>query len=139
MKRLFERLTKAKTLARGMTRMLAIMLLMLAIVLSVFLIQETWVLISILLKNEPSHNGYAMIEGIVVWFLYFEFIALIAKYFESGYHFPLRYFIYIGITAIVRLVIVDHEKPMATLIYSGAILVLLGALYIANSKLLKRT
>ena len=135
----FEKLIEAKTLARGMTRMLAIMLLMLAAVLSILLIQETWELISILLRNQPTHDSYKMVEGIVVWFLYFEFIALIAKYFESKYHFPLRYFIYIGITAIVRLVIVDHEKPMATLIYSAAILVLLGALYIANSKLLKRT
>ncbi len=49
-----------------------------------------------------------LVEGLVVYFLYFEFIALIVKYFESGFHFPLRYFVYIGITAIVRLIIVDH-------------------------------
>jgi protein PsiE len=79
-----------------------------------------------------------MIEVIVIWFLYFEFIALIAKYFESKFHFPLRYFIYIGITAIIRLIIVDHEKPFSTLIYALAILVLLVSLYIANSHLLKR-
>lgn len=41
---------------------------------------------------------------------YFEFIALIVKYFQSGFHFPLRYFVYIGITAIVRLIIVDHKS-----------------------------
>lgn len=135
----FTKLIKAQTLAKGITRMLAIMLFMLAAVLSIFLVQETWMLISILLRNQPAHGSYEMIEIIIIWFLYFEFIALIAKYFESKYHFPLRYFIYIGVTAIVRLVIVDHEKPMATLIYSIAILVLLGALYIANSRLLKRT
>lgn len=133
-----KEIIKAETLVKAMRRMQAFMLLTLAIVLSVFLIRETWMLIDILLKNRPHLDNYEMIEAIIIWFLYFEFIALIAKYFESNFHFPLRYFIYIGITAIVRLVIVDHDKPTATLIYSLAILVLLGALYVANSKLLKR-
>ncbi|KGA66041.1 phosphate-starvation-inducible E family protein [Yersinia enterocolitica] len=73
-----------------------------------------------------------LIEGIVIYFLYFEFIALIVKYLESGYHFPLRYFIYIGITAIIRLIIVDHENPIDTLIYSGSILLLVVTLYFSQ-------
>ncbi|MNL71583.1 phosphate-starvation-inducible protein PsiE [compost metagenome] len=74
----------------------------------------------------------------MIYFLYFEFIALIVKYFESGYHFPLRYFIYIGITAIIRLIIVDHKNPFDTLIYAGAILLLVVTLYLANTDRLKR-
>ena len=79
-----------------------------------------------------------LVEGLVVYFLYFEFIALIVKYFESGFHFPLRYFVYIGITAIVRLIIVDHESPLAVLIYSAAILILVITLWLCNSNRLKR-
>lgn len=79
-----------------------------------------------------------LLEGLLVYFLYFEFIALIIKYFEVKYHFPLRYFIYIGITAIIRLIIIDHESPMDTLLYAGAILVLVITLYIANTQQLKR-
>ena len=41
----------------------------------------------------------------MTWFLYFEFLTMIAKYYQSGLHFPLRYFIYIGIAAIIRLII----------------------------------
>ncbi len=54
--------------------------------------------------------------------LYFlEFIALIVKYLSLALHFPLRYFaVYIGITAIVRLIIVDHKTPMDVLLYSAA-------------------
>lgn len=90
----------------------------------------------------PVHPGpvskYKLVEGLVVYFLYFEFIALIVKYFESGFHFPLRYFVYIGITAIVRLIIIDHESPMAVLIYSAAILILVITLWLCNSNRLKR-
>ncbi|MDI0506903.1 phosphate-starvation-inducible protein PsiE, partial [Escherichia coli] len=80
----------------------------------------------------------ASLEGLVVYFLYFEFIALIVKYFQSGFHFPLRYFVYIGITAIVRLIIVDHKSPLDVLIYSAAILLLVITLWLCNSKRLKR-
>jgi len=55
-------------------------------------------------------NYQHFIEEILVFFLYFEFVALIVKYFKNNYHFPLRYFIYIGITAIVRLIIVEAER-----------------------------
>ncbi|EAG3487399.1 phosphate-starvation-inducible protein PsiE, partial [Listeria monocytogenes] len=79
-----------------------------------------------------------MTQDILTFFLYFEFIALIIKYFEAQYHFPLRYFIYIGITAIIRFIILDHSSAVSTLILSGAILLLVMALFIANTKLLKR-
>lgn len=121
-----------------MKRLLAYLLIILVIILSGFLIRTTWTLLTILIDEHPNHDDHAMIGAIIIWFLYFEFIALIAKYFESKLHFPLRYFIYIGITAIIRLIILDHGNPSGTLIYSLAILVLLGALYISNTPLLKR-
>ncbi|MBE5100246.1 phosphate-starvation-inducible PsiE family protein, partial [Priestia aryabhattai] len=42
----------------------------------------------------------------------------------ENYHFPLRYFLYIGITALIRLVIVEHDNPVNTLLHTCAILVL---------------
>lgn len=77
-------------------------------------------------------NYQNFIEEILVFFLYFEFVALIVKYFKNNYHFPLRYFIYIGITAIVRLIIVEHDDPKSVLIWSGAILLLVISLAIAE-------
>lgn len=82
------------------------------------------------LASDGSYQNF--IEEIVVFFLYFEFVALIVKYFKNNYHFPLRYFIYIGITAIVRLIIVQHDNPYSVLIWSGAILLLVISLAIAE-------
>lgn len=124
--------------ARVLQTVLNIGLLLLGVILIVFLAKETYALIQVLFINSAKSSSYLLIEGIVIYFLYFEFIALIVKYFQSGYHFPLRYFIYIGITAIVRLIIVDHKDPMDTLIYACAILVLVIALYLANTDKLKR-
>ncbi|RIW09079.1 phosphate-starvation-inducible protein PsiE, partial [Escherichia coli] len=46
-------------------------------------------LLSMLFAPEQT-SKYELVEGLVVYFLYFEFIALIVKYFQSGFHFPLR-------------------------------------------------
>lgn len=77
-------------------------------------------------------NYQSFIEEILVFFLHFEFVALIVKYFKNNYHFPLRYFIYIGITAIVRLIIVEHDDPKSVLVWSAAILLLVISLAIAE-------
>lgn len=124
-------------IATAMQTVLNLGLLCLGIILIVFLGKETLHLADVLFTPEPT-SKYRLVEGLVVYFLYFEFIALIVKYFQSGFHFPLRYFVYIGITAIVRLIIIDHESPMAVLIYSAAILILVITLWLCNSNSLKR-
>ncbi|MFQ1047060.1 phosphate-starvation-inducible protein PsiE, partial [Avibacterium paragallinarum] len=106
---------------------LNISLLVLAFILVVFLAKETYGLIMVLFE-QSEEASYVLIEKIVVYFLYFEFLALIVKYFKTDYHFPLRYFLYIGITAMVRLIIVDHSSSINTLLFSGAILLMVIAL-----------
>ncbi|PFL15698.1 phosphate-starvation-inducible protein PsiE [Bacillus cereus] len=112
-------------------------LICLGIVLSVFLMKEVIQFIQEL-KLSGEESSYHLIDSIVVFFLYFEFIVMIIKYFQMNFHFPLRYFIYIGIAAIVRLIIIDHDSPMDSLLYACAILVLISALFIANSKIIRR-
>lgn len=128
----------ARHLATVLQWVLNLGLLSLAIILIVFLGKETIHLANVLFNTSEQSSSYLLIEGIVIYFLYFEFIALIVKYFQSGYHFPLRYFVYIGITAIIRLIIVDHKNPFDTLCYSAAILMLVITLWLANSNRLKR-
>ena len=128
----------ARHLATVLQWVLNLGLLSLAIILIVFLGKETIHLANVLFNTGEQSSSYLLIEGIVIYFLYFEFIALIVKYFQSGYHFPLRYFVYIGITAIIRLIIVDHKNPFDTLCYAAAILILVVTLWLANSNRLKR-
>lgn len=130
--------TLATRLAFVLQMVLNAGLIALACILVIFLGKETIHLANVLLNTGQQTSSYLLIEGIVIYFLYFEFIALIVKYFQSGYHFPLRYFVYIGITAIIRLIIVDHKNPFDTLAYTFAILILVVTLWLANSNRLKR-
>ncbi|OMC67223.1 phosphate-starvation-inducible protein PsiE [Paenibacillus sp. FSL H7-0326] len=121
-------------IAKYLQQLLNVMLLLLAIILSMFLVRKTMVILdSLLIQSEPT-SYYYLTEGILVYFLYFEFLSLIVKYFTHNYHFPLRYFIYIGITAIIRLIIINHEDPIDTFTYCLSILVLVITLFIANTR-----
>ena len=75
---------------------------------------------------------YNLIEELITFFLYFEFIGFIVKYFKNNFHFPLDFFLYIGITAIVRLLIIDHESAFDNLIWSVAIFVLVCSLVLVE-------
>ena len=83
--------------------------------------------------NIQGYSTYSLlIEDLITFFLYFEFIALIVKYFKNNFHFPLNFFLYIGITAIVRLLIIDHESSYDNLIWSVAIFVLVCSLVLVE-------
>src|SRR5699024_974373 len=96
-------------------------LVCLAMILSFLLLYEFFILSIILLVDECADYDLYL-ANILIFFLYFEFIAMIVKYFNEDYHFPLRYFLYIGITAMVRFIIVDHDDVVNTMFYSFVIL-----------------
>lgn len=99
----------------------------LAVVLVIALCKISYSLFLMVLT--PDHIvTNALAEQILNFFLYFGFLGLISQYFRSGYHFPLRYFIYTGITAMVRLIIVDHDSATSTILFAGAILLMVIAL-----------
>ena len=106
-------------------------LVFLAIILSILLIQELIIFGQILFQEQNS-DYKLFLANILLFFLYFEFITMIVKYFKEDYHFPLRYFLYIGITAMIRLIIVDHDHPINTLFYSIVILILIIGYFIMN-------
>lgn len=104
--------------------------------LSYSLFTEAYSLYQLSIGNSEK---FQIVEKIVIFFLYFEFLALIVKYFKSNYHFPLRYFLYIGITAMVRLIIVDHSDALHTLLFALSILVMIIALYIVHTDRLQKS
>ncbi|MBW5406157.1 phosphate-starvation-inducible protein PsiE [Morganella morganii] len=127
-------LSQSRLISRFLQWVSSAVLLLLAIILIAFLIKETVILAALLFKANDRLSLYSLVDGVIIYFLYFEFIALIIKYFQSNYHFPLHYFIYIAITAVIRLVVVEHKQPSLLIVYSIAILILVFALHIANTE-----
>ncbi|MDF2068580.1 phosphate-starvation-inducible protein PsiE [Bacillus sp. Cr_A10] len=112
-------------------------LVLLALILSFLLIKELTIFVKMLMV-EGSNDYKQFLANILIFFLYFEFITMIVKYFKEDYHFPLRYFLYVGITAMIRLIIVEHDHPIDTLLYSIVILILIIGYFIMNVTPLER-
>ncbi|WGE68798.1 phosphate-starvation-inducible protein PsiE [Actinobacillus equuli] len=115
---------------------LNISLLVAGLLLSYSLFSEAYSLFELLANHSEK---FQIVEKIVIFFLYFEFLALIVQYFKYNYHFPLRYFLYIGITAMVRLIIVDHSNAIHTLLFALSILVMIIALFIVHTDRLRKS
>ena len=130
-----NRLTNPKPFKEFIPKVLQVILniglTVLAVALCVMLIIEMVEFLKFIVSGEKQEYKYFLAK-ILVFFLYFEFITMIVKYFKEDYHFPLRYFMYIGITAMLRLIIVEHESAMDTLLFALVILILIIGYYIIN-------
>jgi protein PsiE len=81
-----------------------------------------------------AEKGHTTIDDILLLFIYLELGAMIGIYFKTN-HMPVRFLIYVAMTALTRLLIADvqahHRLDMGIVLVSGAILLLaLAALVI---------
>ncbi|KWW15501.1 phosphate-starvation-inducible protein PsiE [Peribacillus simplex] len=111
-----------KSLIKLYQIVLNIALIILSLILTYFLFRELYYILSdILLENGDVHGTFSKI---LVFFLYFGFISMILTYFKESHHFPLRYLLYIGITATIRFIIVNNGNSFQNLWLSLVILML---------------
>jgi phosphate starvation-inducible membrane PsiE len=72
-------------------------------------------------------KGHASIDDILLLFIYLELGAMVGIYFKTN-HMPVRFLIYVGITALTRMLIADiqhnHTPDQGILLIAGAILLL---------------
>jgi protein PsiE len=72
-------------------------------------------------------KGHASIDDILLLFIYLELGAMVGIYFKTN-HMPVRFLIYVGITALTRLLVGDiashHQLDWGLLVVPAAILLL---------------
>ncbi len=80
-------------------------------------------------------KGHAAIDDILLLFIYLELGAMVGIYFKTN-HMPVRFLIYVAMTALTRLLISDvqaHHRPDMGVVYvTGAILLLAVATLIVR-------
>src|SRR5215207_9818429 len=80
-------------------------------------------------------KGHASIEDILLLFIYLELGAMVGIYFKTN-HMPVRFLIYVAITALTRLLIsnVSHHNPpdMGIIYLCGGILLLALAILVVR-------
>jgi phosphate starvation-inducible membrane PsiE len=95
--------------------------------LALFAIGATIVWAAVAAFIGMASKGYAKIDDILLLFIYLELGAMVGIYFKTN-HMPVRFLIYVGMTALTRLMISDlqdHHRPGLEVIYvTAAILIL---------------
>lgn len=78
---------------------------------------------------------FASIDDILLLFIYLELGAMVGIYFKTN-HMPVRFLIYIAITALTRLLISaiqhEHKADMGLIIITGSILILAFAILVVR-------
>ncbi|SEQ19091.1 Phosphate starvation-inducible membrane PsiE [Pseudomonas cuatrocienegasensis] len=80
-------------------------------------------------------KGQITVDDILLLFIYLELAAMVGIYFKTN-HMPIRFMIYVAITALTRLLISDishHHRPdVGVVMVSGAILLLALAILVVR-------
>jgi len=77
---------------------------------------------------EMLHQEKISVDDILLLFIYLELLAMSGIYFRTN-HMPLRFLLYIGVTALIRLLISDvshHKSPDEGILYLTGGVVLLS-------------
>ena len=95
--------------------------------LALFAIGATIVWSAIAAFLGMAAKGHASIDDILLLFIYLELGAMVGIYFKTN-HMPVRFLIYVAMTALTRLLISDvqahHRLDMGVVYVTGAILLL---------------
>ena len=95
--------------------------------LALFAIGGATVWSAVFAFSEMVAAGSATIADILLLFIYLELGAMVGIYFKTN-HMPVRFLIYVAITALTRMMIGDlqvHHEPTLEILYAaGAILLL---------------
>lgn len=82
---------------------------------------------------EMTGKGHASIEDLLLLFIYLEIGSMVGIYFKTN-HMPVRFLLYVGITALTRHMIgyVQKDAPpdMGVLILAGGTLILALAVFV---------
>ena len=103
--------------------------------LALFAIGATTAWASVMTFLDMVKAGHVSVDDILLLFIYLELGAMVGIYFKTN-HMPVRFLIYVAITALTRLLISDvshHNGPGLGVVYvSGAILLLAMAILVVR-------
>ena len=94
-----------------------------------FFVKELWELVTMLMHVDLATDFFGVAERILETFLFFEFVVLTREYFIQD-RISLQNFMYIGITALLRNLLVYHADTIGILIQAAAIAILILVLVV---------
>ncbi|MBB1079232.1 phosphate-starvation-inducible protein PsiE [Limosilactobacillus sp. STM2_1] len=105
---------------------------LLGICLSVVLFVELFNLSTQLLTVNLANDYFKILDNVIVFFLFFEFVAMIISALKHNGHISVNFLMSLGVTALLRWLIATHGDPIEIVLYALAILLLIVGMVILN-------
>ena len=110
---------------------ISFMLLMVVGLLMVyFLFREFYNLVLLAFLSESEVHYYDILESILSFFIFFEFLTLIITSLRNKGHVSLIFLLSLGITSLIRLLLTYHERLVGVLLIASAILILIIGVFV---------
>ncbi|SKA02265.1 protein PsiE [Pilibacter termitis] len=113
-------------------RFLDLFLFALALLLLVAMARDIHMIFSIVFGTFDDRSISILIQEVLTFFMLFEFMILLFRYIQEGHHIPIRYLVYICITAVLRQILSAHGPALEILLYAIAILLLVATLILTH-------
>lgn len=103
-----------------------IALIILGFAITAFLAEELITIVQLAAKAYTTDVYKTALQEIITFFLFFEFLAMVASALSHHGHLTVDFLISLGITALLRGLIAFHGEPLENLLTALAILVLIA-------------
>lgn len=113
-----------------LTKIVDLFLVILSLLIIIYMAQDLFSLTKVIVLPEGKRSIEIVADYILSFFMLFEFIMMILKYIEDSHHIPIKYLIWISMTAILRQLLVVHDNGLQTLMLTISIFVLILVVYI---------
>ena len=120
---------------RLLQNLLVVAIGLLGIILIILLFRDLIPLCQSLFSTKIGESNSEIMSEIIVFFLFFEFTAMIISALRHHGHTSINFLLGLGVTALIRSLITSHSNILSTLATSASILVLVIAMIIFNKNL----
>lgn len=105
---------------------------LLGICLIIVLFIELFTLYQRLFTANITSTYFEIIDDVIIFFLFFEFVAMIISALKHNGHISVNFLMSLGVTALLRGLIAAHGTSLAIILDSLAILILIIGMVILN-------
>jgi protein PsiE len=106
------------------------LLMVVGLLMVYFLFREVYNLVLLAFLSESEVHYYDILESILSFFIFFEFLTLIITSLRNKGHVSLIFLLSLGITSLIRLLLTYHERLVGVLLIASAILILIIGVFI---------
>lgn len=125
MKKLFHQMED--NIIRILSALSMIALMAVGIVIVLFLFKDAYSMLLLVFKHGSAEHYYEMLEGILSFFIFFEFLTLIVTSLKNRGHVSVLFLLSLGITALIRVLLTYHDSMIGVVAIAAAILILVVA------------